>query len=235
MSSDSVFSGLWRFAATGITEPDAGTFGWDDDITPTSIALADVDMDDGDRSDDIDAIEEGDTLTLRTIESAATLVVFLVGPVTEQLDGAWSLIDVAVVGDPPAAPPDEGARVLFDFSRQVLEPVGPIDDMLSTIVARVADNLHADPDDVWVIGAVEAAAEYVTVWTNRETLGLPDDQLTVNGLVGFATRIYQDAFMVGGAQVAVMDAGFAPIFAPEHLFKHWRHYFNRLNVAWGVA
>lgn len=232
-TSDSVFSGLWRFAATGVTEPDAGTFGWDDDVTPAELAVAHEDMDEYDRGTDIEGLEAGDTLILRTIESADPLVTFLVGAVTDNT--SWSLLGVTIVGDPPAAPPDEGARVLIEVSREVIEPVGPISTLLTTVTARVADNLHAELPDEWITSAVDAAVEYVTVWTNRETLGLPDDPLTVNGLVGFATRIYQDAFMPGGASVAIADPSFVPIFTPEHLFKHWRHYFNRLNVAWGVA
>lgn len=235
MSSDSVFSGLWRFATTGVTEPDAGTFGWDDDLTPTQVAVSHLDMDDCNRSEAIGELIAGDTLTLRTIESADPLVVFTVTAWADEDGGGWSTIDVTIVGDPPASPPDAGDRVLFDVSRQVLEPVGPISTLLSTVVGRVADNLHGDPADTWIISAVDAAVEYVTVWTNRETLGLPDDPLTVNGLVGFATRIYLDAFTPGGAQVAVVDPSFVPIYQPEHLFKHWRHYFNRLDVAWGVA
>ena len=113
--------------------------------------------------------------------------------------------------------------------------VGPIETRLSEIAARVAANIHSATPDVWVIRAVDAAVVYVIEWTNRTDVGLPDDALTISGLVGFAERIYLDAFSPNGAQVAVADAGFAPVFQPEHLYKHWSHYFDHLQVAWGVA
>ena len=113
--------------------------------------------------------------------------------------------------------------------------VGPIAARIPEIAARVATNVHAATADAWIERAVDAAIAYVIEWTNRADVGLPDDALTVTGLVGFAERIYLDAFSPNGAQVAVADAGFAPVFQPEHLFKHWRHYFLRLYPSWGVA
>ena len=113
--------------------------------------------------------------------------------------------------------------------------LGPIEAVLPTIVARVESNLHATTGDVWVTSAVDSAVEYVIDYTNRNDVGLPDDALTQNGIVGFATRIYQDAFMPLGQALAMGDPAFTPEFAPEHLFKHWRHYFLRLYPKWGVA
>jgi len=103
------------------------------------------------------------------------------------------------------------------------------------LVERVRANLNAAADDEQVSEAVNAAVLYVIDYSGRNDIGLPDDALTQNGIVGYATRIYQDAFSPSGAQVAIGDPLFTPMFAPEHLFKHWRHYFLRLYVAWGVA
>jgi hypothetical protein len=127
----------------------------------------------------------------------------------------------AVPTDPGQIPPDS--------------ILGPIEARIPDIVARVAQNLNAAPEDEWVQTAVESAIIYVTDYTNRNALGLPNDSLTVSGLVVFGTRIHQDAFAPNGAQVAVGDSSFEPIFQPEHLYKHVRHYFNRLDVTWGVA
>lgn len=113
--------------------------------------------------------------------------------------------------------------------------LGDIEQQLPLVVQRVAANLHVDESDQWVIGAVDAAVAYVIDYTNRNAIGLPGDALTMNGLVGFATRIYQDGFAPQQVNVAVGDPVFEPIFTPEHLFKHWRHYFLRLYVKWGVA
>jgi len=113
--------------------------------------------------------------------------------------------------------------------------VGPIAARIPEIAARVATNVHAATVDDWIQRAVDAAIAYVIEWTNRADVGLPDDALTVTGLVGFSERIYLDSFSPNGAQVAVADADFSPIFQPEHLAKHWRHYWQHLDVAWGVA
>jgi len=113
--------------------------------------------------------------------------------------------------------------------------IGPIGTRIPEIVARVAANVHGSTTDVFIDNAVDAALVYVINWTNRADVGLPDDALVVNGLVGFAERIYLDSFSPNGAQVAVADAGFAPLFQPEHLAKHWSHYWKHLQVAWGVS
>lgn len=111
--------------------------------------------------------------------------------------------------------------------------IGPIADKRDEIIARVASALHVPAEDVWVAAAVDSAIEYAIDSTNRDLLGLPDTPLTVSGLVIFAQRLYLDS--PNGAQVAVGDAGFDPIFLPESLWKHVRHYFDHLDVAWGVA
>jgi len=113
---------------------------------------------------------------------------------------------------------------------------GPIETRLTEIADRVATNVHSSTEeDVWVENAVDAALVYVINDTGRADVGLPDDALTATGLIVFAERIYLDAFSPNGAQVAVADAGFAPIFQPEHLYKHVRHYFRRLQISWGVG
>jgi hypothetical protein len=117
----------------------------------------------------------------------------------------------------------------------VTTTLGDIETRLPEIQARVAANLHVVADDPWVEQAVDAAVVYVIDYTARNDVGLPDDNLTAAGLVLFGTRIYLDAFSPGGAQVAVADPTFEPIFQPEHLFKHVRHYFMRLTSQWGVA
>lgn len=121
----------------------------------------------------------------------------------------------------------------------VVDTLGAIEAKLPDIAARVAENLHITSEsedvDVWVASAVDAAVGYVIGATNRSSVGLPDDALTVNGLVGFSTRIYQDGFSPNGVQLAIVDPTFEPIFQPEHLYKHWRHYFARLQMRWGIA
>lgn len=103
---------------------------------------------------------------------------------------------------------------------------GPIDARVTDIVDRVAENVHGDPTDEWIASSVDAAVDMVTIRTARDDIGLPDDEATVNGLVLLAIRIYTDT--PGGAQVAVADPTFEPIFQPENLWKHVRHYFNHL-------
>ena len=109
----------------------------------------------------------------------------------------------------------------------------PIADRRDEIIARVASQPARRAGDVWVASAVDAAIEYT--YTKTELAELEDTELNVNGLVGFSTRLYLDAFSPTGANVAVGDAGFTPIFLPEKLDKHWREYFLNQRVAWGVA
>lgn len=112
---------------------------------------------------------------------------------------------------------------------------GPIETRLAEIVARVADNLHGDPADPWIASAVTSAAVYVIDYTDRNEIGLPADEVTVNGLVEFASRIYTRAFNPGGATVAIADPSFTPIFQPRDLYTGVDTYFNRLNIGWGIA
>ena len=103
------------------------------------------------------------------------------------------------------------------------------------IIERVRANLNADAADVWVEHAVDAATQYVTIQTERLELGLPGDSLTITGLVVFATRLYLDAFAANGAQVAYGDPGFEPVFQPEDLYTHVHHYFDHLQLTFGIA
>ena len=113
--------------------------------------------------------------------------------------------------------------------------IGPIEDRRDEIVDRVAANLHVSAADVWVGSAVDAAIEYTLIKTERGDIGLEDTELNVNWLVGFSTRLYMDAFAPTGANVAVGDPNFEPIFSPEKLDKHWREYFLPTKVLWGVG
>lgn len=125
---------------------------------------------------------------------------------------------------------------LDDESTVIPPPVlgyGPIEGSIPLILERVAKLLHDNVDDEWLALALDAAIIYVITDTAREELGLPDDSLTITGLVQFTQRIYLDT--PNGAQVAIGDPTFEPIFQPEHLYKHVRHYFKRLKVRFGVA
>ena len=113
---------------------------------------------------------------------------------------------------------------------------GDIADRLPEIAARVRANLHADPDDEWVDHAIDAAIGYVIVWGDLAEVGLPADDLTATGLVGFAERIYLDPAGPNGTQGAIGDyTTFEPTYTPEHLYRHWRHYFKHLTAGWGIA
>ena len=112
---------------------------------------------------------------------------------------------------------------------------GDIADRITEIVARVRANLHAADDNEWVDHAVDAAIQYVIVWTDRTEYGLPADDLTATGIVGFAERIYLDQYAPSGAQSTIGDDTFDPIYNPEHLYRHWRHYFAHLTSGWGIA
>jgi hypothetical protein len=111
--------------------------------------------------------------------------------------------------------------------------VGPVEAQRDAITARAAALLHVPADDEWLAAAVDAAIEFSVSKTNRDDVGLPADSLTVNGLVLFAQRLYLDT--PGGAQVAVGDPSFEPMFQPENLWKHVRHYFERLKGSWGIG
>jgi hypothetical protein len=130
-----------------------------------------------------------------------------------------SSFDTSVSNGVPVIPPDS--------------ILGPIEERLPAIMLRVATILHTEDPEIET--AVLAAVIFVIDQTNRNTVGLPDDALTIEGLVGFSTRIYLDAYSPNGSQVAIADPTFEPIFQPENLWKHWRHYFRRLYPRWGIA
>lgn len=101
------------------------------------------------------------------------------------------------------------------------------------VAAKLAAKLHADPADVE--SAVAAAIVYVGTYTGYDALaiGLPDDALTVEGLVLLGERIFLDSST--GAQSAIGDGSFMPLFSPEDLAAHNHHYWDRLTVSWGIA
>lgn len=117
----------------------------------------------------------------------------------------------------------------------IVDDIGPIADVRDEIVARVAANTNADANDEWVGRAVDDAIGYVIDYTNRSAVGLPADATTVNGIVGYATRIYLDAWQPNGVGGALVDPTFEPIFRPSFVFREWRSKFLRLYVRWGVA
>jgi hypothetical protein len=236
MSFDPVFSALWRFgnAATDIA-PTAGTWNWNElDLTVTELTVADIDKDGIDRTAMLAGVVAGDRLHLRNTSTADNWAMFDITAITAEV--TWALVEVALVGlgTVPGLPAFR-QLVLLDFLRPVLSTVGPISVRFDEIVARVAANLHVDPDDVWVGSAVDAAIEYTLIKTERFDVGLDDSELNINGLVGFSTRLYMDSFSPTGANVAVGDPNFEPIFSPEKLDKHWREYFLNSKVLWGVA
>jgi len=112
---------------------------------------------------------------------------------------------------------------------------GDIAARVDEIVDRVRQNLHAAADDVWVSSAVQAAIGYVIVHNGLIDTGLPADELTVNGLVVFSTRIYLDGTSPGGVSNAYTDPTFQPVYQPENLYAHVHHFFDHLAVSWGVA
>lgn len=110
----------------------------------------------------------------------------------------------------------------------------------SVIAGRVAINVHRPADDPDVLTAVNAAIIYVQTYTGLAELDpagvVPDDPLTVIGLIGLGARMYLDQFAPNGATVAVGDSTFDPIYTPEDPYRHYHHFFDRLTVgAPGVA
>jgi hypothetical protein len=236
MSFDSVFTALWRYGNAGTAiEPVAGTWNWNElDLVVTELALSHTDEDLVDRAAAFGQLIPGDRVQMRSTSTADNWALFQV--VTNTDNTTWRLLTVTLlgVGTVPGLPVYR-QNVLFNFMRETLDVVGPIAQRFDDIVERVAANLHVDPTDVWVISAVNAAIEYTIMKTERFELGLDSTELNVNGLVGFATRLYMDAFSPTGANVAVGDPNFEPIFSPEKLDKHWREYFLNIKVLWGVA
>jgi len=113
-------------------------------------------------------------------------------------------------------------------------PVDPV-----AIAARVAVLVQRPADDPIVLEAVEAAIEYVAIYTGRAEqdppLEVPSTALVRTGLVGFAQRIYVDQYAPNGTITTGGDM-FDPVRTPVDLWKHWEDYFGPLRVgAPGVA
>ena len=235
MSFDPLFSSLWRFDNNlTIADPGDGRWRWNNSYAPTQLAISVIEVDSGDRSANLDGLLPMDHIVLRSTSTSQNWAMFTVLTATDM--GTWFRFGVEVFQTGAVAElPTNNERTLIDFMRPVLASVnsGPIEDKRDEIIARVATLLHVPAEDVWCGAAVDAAIEYAIDATNRQEVGLPDTALTVNGIVIFATRLYTDT--PNGAQVAIGDPSFDPIFQPESLWKHVRHYFDHLDVAWGVA
>jgi len=235
MAFDSVFSGMWMFD----TNPDTSTspisdfWRWNESgLIVTEIAVHNNDEDDVDRGDDLRSLEIGDRLHLRNTATADNWAMF---ELTEILDiTTWHRLGVVVLGTGlvPGLPKTR-QRVLFDFFRPAVETTGAVATRYDDILARTAALLHVPADDVWLAAAVDSAVEYTIMKTERHEIGLPDTPLIVNGLIIFAQRLYLDS--PNGVQVSAGDPQFEPIYQPEHLWRHVRHYFDHLDVAYGVA
>lgn len=109
-------------------------------------------------------------------------------------------------------------------------PVDP-----ATVIAAVAGNLNKPGTDEAVIRSVDAAITYVARVTGRAEIGIPDDALTVTGLVVFAERIYLDQFAPNGAIGAIGAGEFDPMYTPEDLYRHVHHYFDGLAFTWSIS
>ena len=102
---------------------------------------------------------------------------------------------------------------------------------LNVVAGRVADAMGNGVDAADALGAVTAADAYVRDQTNNTAL--PDDELTVHGLVGLSVRILRDTDAVNGQPSA--GAGYDAAFTPENLYRHWRHYFVHIERGTGIA
>lgn len=116
-----------------------------------------------------------------------------------------------------------------------IQTIGPIEARIPEIVACVAEKLNVvdTTGPCGVETSVEAAIIFAIDQTNRYDVGLPDDSLTIKGVELLAERIHLDT--PNGAQVAVADPTFEPVFQPENLWKHVRHYFRRLYPRFGIS
>ena len=141
------------------------------------------------------------------------------------------IVELNTLGVPSALSVPLGLEV------EVVRAVAAVDP--AAVAAQVAAVLHTEPDDPTVVGAVDAAIFYVAHITSRADadppLEVPDDPLTVAGLVGFSERIYLDKFAPNGASGAAGDSTVPTGFAPRDLFVHYEHFFAHLYVGWGVA
>jgi len=235
MAFDAVFSALWFYGNTGDTsiEPNSTCWNWNESgLVVTEISLSHTDEDGIDRTDDLGSLAPDDRVHLRNTATADNWAMFTIDTVTDNT--TWTLLGVTLLGTGLVTGlPKNRQRVLFDFARTAVETIGPLSVRYDDAIARVASSLNVAADDVWVINAVDSAIDFVITKTNRELVGLPDDPLTVSGVVVLAQRIYLDT--PNGANVAIGDASFDPIFQPENLWKHVRHYFDRLDISYGVA
>jgi hypothetical protein len=234
MAFDPVFSGLWLYGNAGVlVAPAAKCWNWNEvSRVVTTVTVNTTDEDEIDRTEDLALLEVGDRLHLRNTSTADNWAMFDITAITDHTTWVELGVSLLHLGTTPGLPTLR-QRVLFDFVRTEVQTTGPLSTRYDDIVARVASLIHVPADDVWVAAAVDSAIEFVISKTNRELVGLPDDPLTVNGIVLFSQRLYLDT--PNGAQVAIGDPSFDPIFQPESLWKHVRHYFDRLDVAWGIA
>lgn len=112
---------------------------------------------------------------------------------------------------------------------------GPISVRVDDIVERVTENLHGTDGDPWIASAVDSAIWFVIQRTGRYEVGLSDVEWVVNGLVGFAARIFLDQFAPAGMQGALGDLSFGAFALPNDPYIHAEQYFSVLNISWGVA
>lgn len=103
----------------------------------------------------------------------------------------------------------------------------------AAIAAELAALLgkSTDPVDDAVTRAVDAAVEYVELTVELDD-PLQATPLVDQGLIGFARAIYLDA-RARGTPGTAGDVDL--VFAPEDLWRHWRHYFEHLRTRWGMA
>lgn len=234
MAFDPVFSGLWLYGNAGVlVAPATMCWNWNEVArVVTTVTLNTTDEDGIDRTDDLATLDVGDRAHLRNTSTADNWAMFEISAITDHVTWVELGVSLLHLGTTPGLP-FVRQRVLFDFVRTEVQTTGPLSSRYDDIVARVASLIHVPADDMWVAAAVDSAIEFVISKTNREEIGLPDDPLTVQGIVLLAQRLYLDT--PNGAQVAVGDPSFDAIFQPESLWKHVRHYFDRLDVSWGVA
>lgn len=109
------------------------------------------------------------------------------------------------------------------------------------VAARVAELVgvgSADPDVAVAVAAAEILvvhAEGLEPRPDPSTSALPDDALTVEGMIGLSKRLYLDAVSNGGTSTVVADYTPDVVFSPEDPYRHYRHYFAPLAATWGVA
>ena len=146
-------------------------------------------------------------------------------------------IDVALVqaGDLLTAPSGNN-KVLFDILRVAEVPVvgGPIDAQAGRHdrPCRRPSCTSRPRTCGWRQRSTQRSSTPSAPPTETNSV-CPTHRSTVNGVILFAQKLYTDT--PNGAQVAIGDPSFEPIFQPESLWKHVRHYFDHLDVAYGVC